>query len=86
VGATNWFIRVPFMLEGIIHGMIGTVVAAGLLLATRPVFLKVAKSLQFLGISTSAGDVLRTSFFLLAIGIFMGALGSLFGLRRFLDV
>ena len=86
VGATNWFIRVPFMLEGIIHGMVGTIVAAGLLMATRPVFLKVAKSLQFLGISTSPGDVLRTSFFLLAIGIFMGALGSLFGLRRFLDV
>jgi cell division transport system permease protein len=86
VGATNWFIRVPFMLEGIIHGMVGTILAAGLLLATRPVFLKVAKSLQFLGINTNPGDVLRTSFFLLAIGIFMGALGSLFGLRRFLDV
>ena len=29
VGATNWFIRVPFMSEGLLQGLIGSLVAAG---------------------------------------------------------
>jgi cell division transport system permease protein len=86
VGATNWFIRIPFMFEGIIQGTIGTAVAVLLLLGTRPLFLNVARNLEFLGISVTMGDVLRQGIWLLLAGIVMGAAGSLFGLRRFLDV
>lgn len=86
VGATNWFIRVPYMFEGVIQGMIGTVLAVGLLMATRAPFMNVARNLEFLGISVSSGDILRQGFWLLVAGIVLGAVGSLFGLRRFLAV
>ena len=35
VGATNWFIRVPFMLEGLVQGLIGGVLAVGFVFLAR---------------------------------------------------
>src|SRR4029078_6548512 len=40
VGATNWFVRWPFMLEGMICGFIGSVVAVGVLLVSYPSLLQ----------------------------------------------
>lgn len=86
VGATNWFIRIPFMLEGVIQGMVGTVAAVVLLLLTKPFFTNLAKSFQFLNLTVSVSEVLQRSAVLLLFGIVIGALGSLLGLRRFLEV
>lgn len=86
VGATNWFIRVPFMMEGVFHGLVGAGMALLLLVLTRPLFVKVADSLQALQLSVSYGDIARYGLFLLVAGVVIGAVGSLFGLRRFLDV
>jgi cell division transport system permease protein len=86
VGATNWFIRIPFMLEGVIQGMVGTVAAVVLLLLTKPFFTNLAKSFQFLNLTVSVSEVLQRSAILLLFGIVIGALGSLLGLRRFLEV
>jgi cell division transport system permease protein len=86
VGATNWFIRVPFMLEGVIQGMAGTVFAVLLLLLTKPFFTNLAKSFQFLNLTVSVPEILQRSALLLLFGIVIGALGSLLGLRRFLEV
>jgi cell division transport system permease protein len=86
VGATNWFIRIPFMLEGVIQGMVGTVVAVLLLLLTKPFFTNLAKSFQFLNLTVSVPEILQRSALLLLFGIVIGALGSLLGLRRFLEV
>ncbi|MDZ7733704.1 MAG: FtsX-like permease family protein [Acidimicrobiia bacterium] len=38
VGATNWFIRIPFMLEGLVQGVFGALVGIGALVAFKPVF------------------------------------------------
>ncbi|MBI4729465.1 MAG: ABC transporter permease [Acidobacteria bacterium] len=86
VGATNWFIRVPFMMEGVFHGLVGAGAALALLIATRPLFVKVASSLQALQLSVSYGDIARYGLVLLLAGVLIGGTGSLFGLRRFLDV
>jgi cell division transport system permease protein len=86
VGATNWFVRIPFMLEGVIQGVIGTAAAVLLLLATKPFFTSTAKSFQFLNLTVSVSEVLQRSAILLLFGIVIGALGSLLGLRRFLEV
>jgi cell division transport system permease protein len=86
VGATNWFIRVPFMMEGIIQGVVGALIAVLLLLGTRPFIVKLAKNFAFLGVTVSIGEVLTQTFLLVGIGIVIGALGSLLGLRRFLEV
>lgn len=86
VGASNWFIRVPFMLEGLIHGIFGTLAAVLLLLATRPLFLRAADHIQFFNVTVSITEVLTYGAWLLAGGVLLGTLGSLVGLRRFLEV
>lgn len=86
VGASNWFIRIPFMLEGVVHGVLGTVAAVVLLLATRPFFIRVADHIRFLHVNVSNLEVLQYGLWLLVGGIVLGALGSLLGLRRFLEV
>ena len=86
VGATNWFIRIPFMLEGVIQGVVGTAGAVSLLLITKPVFTRLARSFQFLNLNVSIVEVLEHSAILLLFGVVIGALGSLLGLRRFLEV
>ena len=86
VGATNWFIRIPFMLEGVIQGLIGTVAAVSLLLATKPLFTKLAGSFEFLHLTATWTEILTRSAVLLLFGVIIGALGSLIGLRRFLEV
>ena len=86
VGATNWFIRIPFMLEGVIQGMAGAVLAILLLVATRPLYTNLLKSFKFLNLTVTYGEILLNSAWVLAFGILIGAIGSVLGLRRFLDV
>src|SRR5919109_897934 len=50
VGATNWFIRIPFMLEGVLAAVFGALVAGGIVIATDAlIFSKVGTVAQFLG-------------------------------------
>jgi len=86
VGATNWFIRIPFMLEGVIQGMAGALIAMGLLVASRPLYTNLLKSFKFLNLTVTYSEILVNSARVLVFGILIGAIGSLLGLRRFLDV
>jgi cell division transport system permease protein len=87
VGATNWFIRGPFMLEGLICGLLGSALAVVLLVLGKSVALP--SILPHIGGGTS--DVHALSFTLnalalLAAGLLLGATGSAVTLRRFLQV
>jgi cell division transport system permease protein len=87
VGATNWFIRGPFMLEGLICGVLGSVLAVILLALGKSIALP--SILPHIGGGT--GDVHALSFTLNAIaliaaGLVLGAIGSGVTLRRFLQV
>jgi cell division transport system permease protein len=89
VGATNWFIRGPFMLEGLICGLLGSVLAVILLVLGKTVALP--SILPHISPSSSSGDVHALSFTLNAIlllgaGLLLGAVGSGVTLRRFLRV
>ena len=53
VGATNWFIRVPFMLEGLIHGIVGAVVAFAVTYAVRDTIASFVGNETVLGITTA---------------------------------
>jgi cell division transport system permease protein len=87
VGATNWFIRGPFMLEGLLCGLAGSVLAVILLVLGKAVALP--SILPHIGGGIS--DVHALSFTLNAIallgaGLLLGATGSVVTLRRFLQV
>jgi cell division transport system permease protein len=86
VGATNWFVRGPFMLEGLICGLVGSLVAVLLLLIGKELALP-----AILGRIESSSDVEALAFsvnalILLFVGLAVGAVGSGLTLRRFLQV
>ncbi len=86
VGATNWFVRGPFMLEGLLCGLIGSIAAVFLLFLGKEVALP-----AILGHIDTTDDVKALSFSLtalalIAVGLGVGALGSGMTLRRFLKV
>lgn len=90
VGATNWFIRVPFMVEGMIQGLIGAGVAVGGVFLSNWAldrYLSESSSLQLLeSFVVATEDVWRTSFLLMVIGVIVGTVGSAIAVSRFLDV
>ena len=86
VGATNWFVRGPFMLEGLLQGFVGSVFAVVLLVLGKSIALP-----SILGHLHSTSDVHALPFVintvaLLAAGLLLGAAGSGLTLRRFLQV
>ena len=88
VGATNWFVRGPFMLEGVLCGVAGAVGAVLLLVVGKEVALP---SLLHTGPLNAGDDVNALSFSLNALilvgtGLLLGAAGSGLTIRRFLRV
>jgi cell division transport system permease protein len=88
VGATNWFIRGPFMLEGFLCGLVGSALAVILLVLGKAIALP--SILPHLG-GGEGSDVHSLSFTfnalaLLGVGLLLGALGSGLTLRRFLQI
>lgn len=89
IGATNWFIRGPFLVEGIIIGIFASLVSAGI---TFGIYSKVVDLIgtQVMTILSSplvpAGYLsLNLICIFLAMGISIGAWGSIISMRRFLD-
>jgi len=88
VGATNWFIRLPFMFEGVIQGLLGAVVAATVVVALHVVLdaLGNGKTTNiFYQMRVSTHEVVGTALIVLLVGVLIGSVGSAFGIRRFLD-
>jgi len=84
VGATNWFVRGPFMIEGLLCGLGGAVLAVILLVLGRELFMPLIHL-------TNASDIHAWPFGLhvlivLGAGLALGALGSGLTIRRFLQV
>ncbi|MGH2768599.1 MAG: permease-like cell division protein FtsX [Actinomycetota bacterium] len=87
VGATNWFIRVPFLFEGMTEAALGALTAAGIIYATKALLLdRLQAQMPFLPLTVGVDAVLRLFLVLLAIGMGIGALGSTLALRRFMRV
>lgn len=89
VGATNWFIRGPFLVEGIVIGIFSSLVSAGI------TFALYSKAVDLLGtqVMTILSSPLVPAGYLavnlicifLAMGVSIGACGSIISMRRFLD-
>ena len=85
VGATNSFIRLPFVLEGMFHGLIGASVSTIMVLASYSwLQAYVAEHLAFLELIYSAKFAALFGLGTLACGIIFGVLGSVIGLRSYL--
>jgi len=87
VGATSWFIRWPFLLEGMVFGAIGALIAT-FFVATGYLVLgaKVRDALPFIFPLVEGGLMSRRIFFILSLaGIVMGLAGSYISVSRFLS-
>ena len=89
VGATNWFIRWPFMIEGLIFGLIGAIGAVILLGATKLLIVDKVLNLSESSLKTNTDSTIGLgplALILVVSGALLGALGSGITLRRFLKV
>jgi cell division transport system permease protein len=91
VGATNWFIRVPFMLEGLVQGLAGAAIAFGVVWVGRGLIESRISSARndiqlFKQFLVTSNDVMGTGIFLLLVGVIVGTVGSAVAVTRFLDV
>ncbi|MGH9153646.1 MAG: permease-like cell division protein FtsX [Acidimicrobiales bacterium] len=87
VGATNWFIRIPFMLEGMVQGIVGATAAFGVVAVVRNLLAgAVGENELGMQLLPVASDVVGTGLFVLFAGAAIGTVGSAFAVRRFLDV
>lgn len=85
VGATKWFIRVPFVIEGILDGLAGGAVAAAVLLPMYSYTEQyLDQNLQFLDLIYSTEVLLLFGIAVVVCGVLFGAAGSLLGLHRYL--
>jgi len=90
VGATNWFIRIPFMLEGLIQGVFGALVAVLCTWGLKSLFDSVLSSHQdlriFQGFGVTSWQLTKTWLRLFIFGCLVGGLGSGVAVTRYLDV
>jgi len=88
VGASNWFVRVPFMAEGLVQGLIGAGLAVGVVVALKIGFDRWFDSPTgfFREFYVTGSDAFWVAIYVIALGIVIGLIGSMIGLRRFLRV
>ena len=87
VGATEWFVRGPFVIEGVMTGVIAAAIALALLvLAYQPAVDRFHADLVFIPLSYDPSFVSSLARDLLVGGALLGALGSYIGVRRFVRI
>ncbi len=87
VGASNWFVRIPFMLEGLVQGVVGALIAFMAMLGLQNVLTNaISRNSDFSrGFYVTSGDAIMIGLMLVAIGAGIGVLGAIIGLRRFIE-
>lgn len=87
VGATEWFVRGPFVIEGVMTGLIAASIALGLLvIAYEPAVDRFRSDVTFLPLSYDPTFITSLARDLLVGGALLGALGSYIGVRRYVRV
>ncbi|MGH2755081.1 MAG: permease-like cell division protein FtsX [Actinomycetota bacterium] len=89
VGATNWFIRIPFMLEGVFAALAGALISGAVVLGGNALlFSRIGDAIPFMGpvLTFSAGEIAGVLLLLAGVAAIVGLVGSTMALRRFLEV
>ena len=88
VGATNWFIRIPFMFEGLLHGLAGGLLAVAGLFGVNYLWKDrvIPKIPDLAALQVSSSQFNLVVILVLVVGMLVGAIGSAVAASRFLDV
>lgn len=86
VGATNWRIRVPFLIEGLVEALLGAAAAIFALFIVKVVFIdRLRGQIAFVPLIKNS-DVLAVAPWILIAAAFVAVIAGTIGMRRFLDV
>ena len=86
IGASDWFVRMPFFLEGIFLGLTGAIIAVLFLALGYGSLTGQATTILFLPIITDTNYLLNIYLGLLAAGVLLGLTATYFSLNKYLDV
>ena len=87
VGASNSFIRGPFVAEGVLEALIGSLLAiAALHFGMQTLIPRLENSLQFLSFTLPTHVIMETYAGLVLVGLILGTFGSIIAMRRYLKV
>jgi cell division transport system permease protein len=87
VGASNWFIRTPFLFEGVFQSILGAALAIATLVAAQSLIVPwLQRNLRFLPVIISGATLWQLTGLLLLSGIVIGLLGSGAAVRKYLKV
>jgi len=86
VGASNFYIQLPFLLEGAIAGLIGWAIAAGLLVAVKSLMLDSLEQYFSFNVGLSVADLVEVILFSMVVGVVLCGATSFLTLRRYLRI
>src|SRR5580693_4989476 len=86
VGASNFYIQLPFLLEGTIAGLIGWAIAAGLLVAVKSLMLDSLGQYFSFNVGLSVGDLIEVILVSMVVGVLLCGVTSFLTLRRYLRI
>ncbi|MCI0426289.1 MAG: permease-like cell division protein FtsX [Actinobacteria bacterium] len=84
VGASNWFVRVPFLLEGLIEGLVGAALAVFAVWLGSTNLARAGEGFVLFRLDVSEQWFLRWGLLFLVFGALAGVIGSMLGLSRYL--
>jgi cell division transport system permease protein len=86
VGASNFYVQLPFLAEGMIAGLIGWLIAAGLMILVKSVLLGSLQHIFPYGVSLSTADLVEVIIIAMITGLLICGATSFLTLRRYLRV
>jgi cell division transport system permease protein len=86
VGASNFYIQLPFLVEGVIAGMFGWLIAAGMLIAVKSLGLDTLQSYFTFNVELSVGDLIEVILLTMVVGVVLCGVTSFLTLRRYLRI
>ena len=86
VGASNFYIQLPFLLEGVIAGLFGWVIAAALLIGVKSLLLNNLQQYFNYNVGLSAADLIEVIVLAMVIGVALCGVTAFVTLRRYLRV
>jgi cell division transport system permease protein len=86
VGASNFYVQLPFLVEGVIAGLIGWLVASGLLVAVKSLWLDTLQQYFPFNVQLTSTDLFQVIILAMILGVLLTGATSFLTLRRYLRV